>query len=41
MIVIAPIKLPCLVGGEDEFKIVQLEYEQDKPLLDGHMKYLQ
>ena len=35
----APIRLPCLVGGECQFQTVQLEYEQAKPLLDGHMQY--
>ena len=35
----APIKLPCLVGGECNFQTVQLEYDQAKPLLDGHMQY--
>ena len=35
----APIKLPCLVGGDCDFQTVQLEYEQAKPLLDGHMQY--
>ena len=35
----APIKLPCLVGGECEFETVQLEYEQAKAQQDGHMQY--
>ena len=35
----APIRLPCLVGGECNFQTVQLEYDQAKPLLDGHMQY--
>ena len=35
----APIKLPCLVGGECEFETVELDYEQAKPLLDSHMQY--
>ena len=37
--IMAPIRLPCLVGGECNFQTVQLEYEQAKPLLDGHMQY--
>ena len=35
----APVQLPCLVGGDCNFQTVQLEYEQAKPLLDGHMQY--
>ena len=35
----APIRLPCLVGGDCNFQTVQLEYDQAKPLLDGHMQY--
>ena len=26
----APIKLPCLVGGECDFETVELEYDQAK-----------
>ena len=37
----APIRLPCLVGGDCNFQTVQLEFEQAKPLLDGHMQYAQ
>ena len=35
----APIKLPCLVGGECDFETVELEYEQAKAQQDGHMQY--
>ena len=35
----APIRLPCLVGGECGFETVQLEYEQAKAQQDGHMQY--
>ena len=39
MIVMAPIRLPCLLGSQCEFQTVELEYEQAaKPQLDGHMK---
>ena len=39
MIVMAPIRLPCLMGSKCEFQTVELEYEQAKPQLDGHMQY--
>ena len=35
----APIRLPCLVGGDCNFQTVQLEYEQAKAQQDGHMQY--
>ena len=35
----APIKLPCLVGGDCTFETVQLEYDQAKAQQDGHMQY--
>ena len=35
----APIKLPCLMGGDCTFQTVQLEYEQAKVQQDGHMQY--
>ena len=35
----APIGLPCLVGGDCKFQTVQLEFEQAKAQLDGHMQY--
>ena len=35
----APIKLPCLVGGDCTFQTVQLEYDQAKAQQDGHMRY--
>ena len=35
----APIGLPCLVGGDCNFQTVQLEFEQAKAQLDGHMQY--
>lgn len=35
----APITLPCLVGGDCTFQTVTLEYEQAKAQHDGHMKY--
>ena len=39
MIVMAPIKLPCLMGGDCTFQTVQLEYDQAKAQQDGHMQY--
>ena len=39
MIVMAPIRLPCLMGSECEFQTVELEYDLAKPQLDGHMHY--
>ena len=39
MIVMAPIRLPCLVGDACEFQTVLLEYEQAKAQQDGHMQY--
>ena len=39
MTVMAPIKLPCLVGGDCTFETVQLEYDQAKAQQDGHMQY--
>ena len=38
-VIMAPIRLPCLVGGECNFQTVQLEYEQAKAQQDGHMQY--
>ena len=38
-VIMAPIRLPCLVGGECTFQTVQLEYEQAKAQQDGHMQY--
>ena len=35
----APIQLPCLVGGDCNFQTVKLEYEQAKAQQDGHMQY--
>ena len=35
----APIRLPCLMGSKCEFQTVELEYEQAKQQLDGHMQY--
>ena len=35
----APIKLPCLVGGDCNFETVELEYEQAKAQQDAHMQY--
>ena len=39
MIVMALIRLPCLMGDECEFQTVELEYDQAKLQLDGHMQY--
>ena len=39
MIVMAPIRLPCLMGSKCEFQTVELEYDLAKPQLDGHMQY--
>ena len=39
LVIMAPIRLPCLVGGECNFQTVQLEYDQAKSLLDGNMQY--
>ena len=35
----APVELPCTVGGSCTFKTIQLEFEQAKALLDSHLKY--
>ena len=35
----APIKLPCLVGGDCNFETVELEYDLAKAQQDGHMQY--
>ena len=37
--VMAPIRLPCLMGSKCEFQTVELEYDLAKPQLDGHMQY--
>ena len=35
----APIRLPCLMGSKCEFQTVELEYDLAKPQMDGHMQY--
>ena len=35
----APIKLPCLVGGDCNFETVELKYDLAKAQQDGHMQY--
>ena len=35
----ALIRLPCLMGDECKFQTVELEYDQAKLQLDGHMQY--
>ena len=37
--IMALIKLPCLMGDKCEFRTVELEYDQAKQQLDGHMQY--
>ena len=36
----APVRLPCLIGGDCAFLTVPLEYEQAKEQLDGHMQWV-
>ena len=35
----APVELPCTVGGECDFKTIKLEFDQAKVLLDSHLQY--
>ena len=35
----SPVRLPCQVGGDCTFQTVELEYDQAKEQVDGHMKY--
>ena len=39
-VTMAPIKLPCLVGGDCNFEtVVELEYDLATAQQDGHMQY--
>ena len=38
-ILMALVELPCLIGGDCDFKTFPLEFNQAKELLDGHMRY--
>ena len=35
----APVELPCTVGGTCDFKTIKLEFDQAKALLDSHLQY--
>ena len=35
----APVRLPCVAGGDCGFLTVELEYSQAKELLDTHLRY--